>query len=275
MRKIWRSFRTAATCSVLCVFVFPLAARCQDHPDRPPSAASSASAHPSADEKILFDAANQERTNAGLQPLKWDEALAAAALQHAHWMAREHLLSHQYNGEAALDQRTAQAGAKFSKVAENVALGSSAERIHSQWMRSPGHRENIMDPQLTAVGIAALAEKDGIFAVQDFSRSVESLSLEQQEAQMVGLLRDAGMQNAKATADGRKICAVDNAAPTSVGAGYVFHFQVSDLSKLPPELLQEIRSAHYRKAAVGACVPGDGDSFTTYRMAVVLYRDPG
>ncbi|MGH7836399.1 MAG: CAP domain-containing protein, partial [Candidatus Binataceae bacterium] len=62
-----------------------------------------------------------------MQPLKWDDALAAAALHHAERMARESELSHQYPGEPPLSERAAHAGARFSEVAENIAVGPAAE----------------------------------------------------------------------------------------------------------------------------------------------------
>ena len=65
--------------------------------------------------------------------------------------------------------RASQAGARFSSLAENVAEGPSAEAIHREWMNSPPHRANLLDPQLDSVGIA-VAERNGIlFAVEDFS----------------------------------------------------------------------------------------------------------
>ena len=50
-------------------------------------------------EKLLFDAANHERTARKLPPLKWDEALARAARKHAELMAEQDLLEHQLPGE--------------------------------------------------------------------------------------------------------------------------------------------------------------------------------
>src|SRR5271169_4306604 len=109
-------FKIAAA-AVICLFPV-VSARSQDPSNRPPRptpvASSSTSSHPSADEQLLLNSANRERAAAGLQPLRWDNALAEAARQHAQVMVSQNLLLHQCLNEAPLDQRAAQAGAKFS-----------------------------------------------------------------------------------------------------------------------------------------------------------------
>jgi uncharacterized protein YkwD len=264
--KTSRFFRTAGAGSVLCSLFFLSSIHSQESAPLPTSPLSS---QPSAAEKLLFDAANRERAAAGLQPLKWDEALAAAARRHAEHMAHENLLAHQYPGEPSLDERAAQAGAKFSLVAENIAMGGDPETIHDGWMHSSGHRKNILNPEVTAVGIATLTESKRLYAVEDFSRSVTDLSFEQQEAKVVSLLKGTGLLGVTATEDARKTCGMEHGfAGGSVS--YVLRFEVADLSKLPDELLQKIKSRAYRRAAVGACRAGDTAGFTMYRIAVLL-----
>src|SRR5580700_4700171 len=269
--KTSRFFGTAGAGAALCFLSFLCAAHSQDRsPNRPPSSATPSASHPTADEKLLLDATNRERASAGLHSLKWDDALAAAARQHAELMARKNALSHQLPGEPPLDQRAAQAGAKYAMVAENVAIGPNPEEIHDGWMHSPGHRRNILNAELTAVGIATTRGNGGLFAVQDFSRKVADLSLEQQEEKVAALLRGTDLLAVDATADARKTCSMDRGyAGTSVL--YIIRFEVTDLSKLPDELLQKIKSRKYRKGAVGACQRGDAGGFTRYRIAVLLY----
>jgi len=250
---------------------FVCAAHSQDHSqNRPPLPTSPVSSHPSPDEKFLLDATNRERAAAGLQPLKWDDTLAAAARQHAQLMAHENLLLHQLPGEAPLDQRVAQAGAKFAMVAENIAVGPNPESIHDGWMHSPGHRKNILNAELTAIGIATTRGSGGLFAVQDFSRQVANLSVEQQEEKVASLLLAAGLPAVDATEDARKTCAMDRGY-TGTSVLYIIRFEVTDLSKLPNELLQKVDSRKYRKGAVGACLGADAGGFTRYRIAVLLY----
>ncbi len=266
--KSWRLSRTAAAAGATAFLFFPFSHFvCAQ--DRPPIPISSSASHPNSDEELLFAAANRERTALGLQALHWDEALATAARRHAERMEREPALSHQYPGEPPLAQRAAQAGARFAMIAENIAVGPTAAEIHNGWMHSPGHRKNILDPELTALGIAAIRGSGGLFAVQDFSRQVASLTLEQQEGQVVSLLRKAGVPGAVPGEDARKTCGM-----THDYAGgpvrYVVRFDVSDLSVLPEELEKKIRAGAYRSAEVGACRDSHSDGFTVYRIAVLF-----
>ena len=125
----------------------------------------------SSSEQALFDAANRERAARRLAPLKWNPALASAARAHAQKMARENTLSHQFPGEMDLGTRVRLAGVRFRAVAENVAQGPSAASIHTQWINSPPHRANLLDPELDSIGIAVAEGQGQLFAVQDFSQA--------------------------------------------------------------------------------------------------------
>ena len=103
--------------------------------------------------------------------LKWDDALANAARQHAKAMAAQRSLSHGFPGEPSLPSRATHAGARFSWLSENVAAGPSAENIREQWMHSPNHRANLLDADMDTIGAGA-AERNGVvFAVADFSKA--------------------------------------------------------------------------------------------------------
>src|SRR4051794_11698329 len=78
----------------------------------------------------LLVLANQARAENGADKLRWDAALASAALKHCRRMAAEGPISHRYEGEPDLAARTGQAGAHFSVIEENVAVGPSAAVIH-------------------------------------------------------------------------------------------------------------------------------------------------
>src|SRR4051794_11150828 len=119
----------------------------------------------------LFQAINRGRAASGLPALKWDDALASAARQHAELMAEQRSLSHGFLGELSLPSRAARAGARFSWLSENVAEGPNAENISEQWMQSPNHRANLLDADMDTIG-AGVAERNGvIFAVADFSKA--------------------------------------------------------------------------------------------------------
>ena len=121
-------------------------------------------------ERQIFNAANQSRRAQGLMPLKWNPSLARAASQHAQVMARQNTLSHQLPNEPALPARASHAGLYFISIAENIAQGPDPANISDQWVRSPQHRQNLLDPEMNVIGIG-VAERDGeLFAVEDFAK---------------------------------------------------------------------------------------------------------
>jgi uncharacterized protein YkwD len=260
------AFRRFILPALFFVALLPLSLAAQN---RPPSASRHSAAAPSGSEKILFDATNRERAAEDLPPLLWDPALAAAARKHALRMAEERLLEHQYSGEDALRERVSAAGAHFSMAAENIAIGKDAESIHMSWMHSPGHRGNILDPQLTSIGIAAVERRGYVFAAQDFSRAVEALSLDQQETRVAGILKASGFQPVTASEDARKTCADDtgySGKPTT----YI-RFETSDLTQLPDGVATRLGNIHSRSAAVGACLTKRTSGFTSYRLAILFF----
>jgi uncharacterized protein YkwD len=69
-------------------------------------------------------------------------------------MAARDFFAHQCpSGTQAWDRAVA-AGYEYRKVAENIAAGqTSAAQVVEGWMNSPGHRANILDGELTQIGV--------------------------------------------------------------------------------------------------------------------------
>lgn len=161
-------------------------------------------------EQYLFESANAERAQRGLPVLRWDDALYRAAVNHAIEMARRESISHQYPGESELSERGKVAGAHFSVIAENVAEAPTAVRIHDAWMKSPGHRENLLDPRVDAVAISVIRRNGQLYAVQDFERSVEQMTFSEQENVVAELLNTEGsVQVLPDAVDARKTCEME------------------------------------------------------------------
>jgi len=215
---------------------------------------------------------NQDRADHGLKPLAWSAELANAAAAHDERMANEKSLSHQYPGEPGVSARAAQAGAHFQAIAENTAMGPSAKAIEKQWMNSTPHRTNILDPQMNVIGIAVVEKGGYLFATEDFTNAAQSLTAQQVEDKVSGLLRDQNVDPSGPRDQAEQACASDHGMPQGANAKAVVRFQTSDLSQLPSQVAQQLRSGQYTKAAVGACSPGQSEgNFTSYRVAVLLY----
>lgn len=105
-------------------------------------------------EQAIIDATNAERTRYGLIPLEVDRKLVKSARGHANWMALSQTLQH-----------TRQA------VAENIAMGqpNHLEAVGA-WMRSPGHRANILNAGHRRIGAAAYQTEGGtVYWCQQFT----------------------------------------------------------------------------------------------------------
>ena len=222
--------------------------------------------------RILFESANHDRAARGLAPLKWSDTLAGAAHQHALRMATQNAISHQFPGEPGLVERASQAGARFSSLAENVAVGPSAETIHKQWMNSPPHRANLLDAKLDSVGIAVAEHNGSLFAVEDFSLAAGKLSAEEQEEIVDAKLRSRGLRLLNYTSDARHSCVLDKGYAGSHVPSFVLHYATADLQTLPDLLEQRIETGKYHSAVVGACPSDAKIGFSNYRIAVLLYE---
>lgn len=220
--------------------------------------------------QYLLSATNQERTSHHLPPLRFDAALAQAAFVHATQMADHGTLSHRFPGEPELSTRCAEAGARFNRITENVAEGPTAVDLHEGWMRSPGHRANILDPAVDAVGIAVVTRNGQLYAVQDFQHTIQDLTLEQQEAAVGMLLDQAGLELLPDT-DARTTCAMSSGYAGAHQPNFIVRYTTADLSSLPSQLQTRLAKSQDRQASIGACAPTEKNGFTHYKIAILLY----
>jgi len=221
-------------------------------------------------ERELLDLLNHERVANNLPELRWDDALFKAARQHALRMVDINLFAHQLPGEPSLEERVTAVGARFSYIAENIAVGKDSRAIHSAWMDSPGHRANILSNRASAVGIAVVRGTGGLFAVEDFSQSVTDMSLEQQEKQVASLLTAKGLRVTGSADDARKACD-GKAEMKGMGSLSIVRFDTTDLSAIAPELESKIRKEPYGNVTVGACRTSEAPGFARYRIVLVFF----
>jgi Cysteine-rich secretory protein family len=263
MRTIRRSF-------ILCLVLVAPVILAQDSSSRYSQSDRSRSIQPEAWQIVQL--ANQARASAGAGPLKWDWALATGARQHCLRMAAEGPISHRYGGEPDLDQRAGQAGAHFSLIEENVAIGPTPSRIHDEWMNSSGHRANLLNPKVDRVGVAVVYSRGVLYAVADYERSVPILSQAQVESSITQLLRARGVTVTDDPTEARAYCTQGRDAGNSGESGFRMLWQEADLTILPKQLRDRLASGQYSQAAVGSCPPQSVEgSFTAYRVAVLLY----
>ncbi|UGQ13619.1 CAP domain-containing protein [Yinghuangia sp. ASG 101] len=97
---------------------------------------------------------NAERARHGLGALTPEPRLTDAAQAHSADMAVRDYFDHTgLDGRQPAD-RVRATGYDYSRVAENIAAGQNTPaEVVEGWMNSPGHRANILTPELTQIGI--------------------------------------------------------------------------------------------------------------------------
>ncbi|MCX7791833.1 MAG: CAP domain-containing protein [Chloroflexaceae bacterium] len=104
---------------------------------------------------------NAERARAGCQPLSLEPRLMQAAQQHSEDMAVNNFVGHLGSNGSTLVQRANAVGYTWSALAENVAAGyATPEAVMAGWMRSDGHRQNILNCRYVHVGIGYVYQSD-------------------------------------------------------------------------------------------------------------------
>lgn len=107
---------------------------------------------------------NRARKAAGLPALVVDLRLVRAAKTHAADLATLNRVSHRGSDRSEPADRATAAGYVWTFVAENVAAGYvTGEEVVTGWMESHSHRDNIMDPLATHVGIGYVRRESGTF----------------------------------------------------------------------------------------------------------------
>ena len=111
----------------------------------------------------LYRLINLERALADVEPLDWDEDLAKVAQDYACRMIEGDFFGHvDPVTKSAPDHRLTLAGYEFDVMGENLALGqTTAAEVLDSWMASPSHRDNILSPSWTQLGIGIRTDPDG------------------------------------------------------------------------------------------------------------------
>ncbi|WP_283248143.1 CAP-associated domain-containing protein [Bacillus sp. FJAT-50079] len=102
----------------------------------------------------LFDLTNATRVNHQLNVLEWDDVVKETARKHSLDMAENHYFDHvNLQGKSPFD-RMEEDHISFRVAGENLAYGQfSSIFAHEGLMNSLGHRENILKPDYTILGI--------------------------------------------------------------------------------------------------------------------------
>ena len=208
-------------------------------------------------ERIMLGLINEERTGAGLGPLRLERRLGEASEDHSRWMLAADEFAHAGRGGSSAGDRMREAGFPFEGAwtwGENIALQSErgapgladdVADLHRSLMESPGHRANVLKPEFEVVGIGVERGEykgfDTVVATQNFARSE-------------GAMRFDGpppweREPDRAVPDPEPTPSVANAAPT---------LEVEDFAMRPGQFHRLARHVEYADA--------DGDPAARYEI---------
>jgi uncharacterized protein YkwD len=104
---------------------------------------------------------NRTRTENGLAELDAHDGLARVALAHSQDMVESGFVGHDSPRTGSAVERVERAGFRSGLVLENIGRGYGAAEIHRGLLQSPGHRANVLNPDVTHVGVGVAAEEEG------------------------------------------------------------------------------------------------------------------
>jgi hypothetical protein len=239
-------------------------------------------------EQLVLEQLNESREQAGLAPLKVSPELVQAARQHSAAMARQRKLSHQLSGEPDLQERLRAVGAHFFRSGENVCFNTQADLIHDAFMHSPPHRQNLLTPDYTSVGIGIVQQGDDFWVTEDFAQTVAALSVDQasaRAAQAFLQLRQQQRQLPLAQVQIPKLreaaCAMakrgemnDRSLLQMPGVRYTMTYTNANPEMLPPDLSRIAAQPSIKRFAVGSCfVQNERSPGGMYWIAMVFFGD--
>jgi len=132
----------------------------------------------------VLEASNRERASVGLPPLTGDPALNASAARYSRKMRDFQFFDHVAPDGETLDQRLPEAEKwRFQGLAENLWSGQGALDWRSEtvsttaaqnWVESPGHRENLFNPEYSVAGVGSAMRGDQLYITMLYGTPVDN-----------------------------------------------------------------------------------------------------
>lgn len=238
-------------------------------------------------ERRLLAMANQERAQAGLAPLQLDEGLTQAARTHAAALAARQQLSHQLPGEPSLAQRlAANSTVHLDRGGENVVFAPSVNQAQQGLMRSPPHRENLLNAAYNVAGFGVVRNGYTLYVAQDFGHGLPIYSVPTSGdivALSVSRMRGAAnlppLQRLEGSAAQATACAMARAnslnTPLSremAQSHYLLRYTSDQLQLLPANAPKAVGDREVHAFAVGSCYARTASYPNgVYWVALLLY----
>jgi uncharacterized protein YkwD len=131
----------------------------------------------SIDSEQLLKLVNKDRIENGQNALKFNQSLTQAALAKASDMASNDYFDHISPRGARPWDFMQKTGISYVYAGENLALNfEDALELEQSWMNSPSHRNNILSPYYTDMGLAVVNKDNQTYIVQFFAGNGQRLT---------------------------------------------------------------------------------------------------
>ena len=125
--------------------------------------------------KETFRLINKERTKNGLKPLVWDSTILTYSTNKSKDMAKNNYFGHyDLKGKYTYNYMR-ENGVKFSLWAENLITANNTNNVSSiakdmvnRWMKSSGHKSNILNKSATKSAVGIYISNNAIYGTQIF-----------------------------------------------------------------------------------------------------------
>lgn len=162
-----------------------------------PEPATSGSSTASAEEveAELLRLTNEARRARGLAPLRRDPRLDAIARAHSTDMLEHGFVAHTSPTTGSPTDRVTRAGLRSGLVLENVGRDHSALELHRGLEGSPGHRANLVNPDVNTIGLGVVVDdRDGrraFLATEVFLRVTDEIDVASAPTRLLELMNRA------------------------------------------------------------------------------------
>lgn len=124
-----------------------------------------------AEESLMYNLVNQDRSSNGLPPLSLDMTLVNLARAKSQDMYQNNYFSHTSPTYGSAYNMEKNAGLSYSLMgAENIAKAATVQSTEQAFMNSSGHRANILNPQHNTIGIGITDSQSGVVVTQLFAK---------------------------------------------------------------------------------------------------------
>ncbi len=126
-------------------------------------------------EQLIFTKVNEERATAGMSTLSYSNLMEKYARIKSKDMGDKNYFDHRNLEGELITAQMARDGISYRSWGENIAyiggvsdINELANQFMINWMNSQGHRENILSPNFTSIGVGVYKAGNRYYATQEF-----------------------------------------------------------------------------------------------------------